>query len=140
MICAYCGQQIADGVSFCTNCGARIAPEAPTAQSSQFTAPTYQQSYQAQPANQYQQYQQNPAPAATGSMPSKGGAIALIVIGFLCGIIWGVIGVVQYGPMKNAIEAGDSATASKKFRNIAIATGIGVFLNVAYVIGAIALS
>lgn len=63
-------------------------------------------------------------------MPNKRNAIILIVIGFICGIIWGIIGVVQYSPMKAAIEAGDVETAQKKYKIIKIATLIGVILNV----------
>ena len=64
------------------------------------------------------------------NMPNKTTAVILIVIGFLCGIIWGIFGIVQYSPMKAAIENGDVETAQKKFRNIKIATLIGVILNV----------
>ena len=69
------------------------------------------------------------------SVPNTTTAIILIVIGFVSGIIWGIIGVVQYGPMKRAIESGDVVTANKKANIIKIATGIGVAVNILAIIG-----
>lgn len=145
MICEYCNSQVPDGSKFCTYCGAQLQaagvsamPQDATPQE-QMATPAYQP-YQQQQEQPYQQQQQQPytAPSATASgMPSKGAAIALIVIGFLCGIIWGVIGIVMYSGMSKAIEAGDLATATTKFRNIAIATGIGVALNVIVILSGV---
>ena len=135
MICEFCGTQVPEGNKFCTNCGAQLpqadavdaaaAPQGATTPQVQMPTPTYQP---------YQQSASSPNVTAA-NMPSKGAAIALIVVGFLCGIIWGIIGVVMYTGMSSAMAAGDAATASSKFRNIAIATGIGVVLNILIVIG-----
>lgn len=114
-----------------------VAPVA--AQPVEYAQPQYAQPQPEQPQyvqpqyaqQQYAQQQYAPiVPANQADMPSKGLAIALIVVGFLCGIIWGIVGFTQYGPMKEAINRGDVATAKDKFKTIAIATGVGVVINV----------
>lgn len=131
MICTYCGTQIPDGTAFCTNCGAKMpvneAPQMPRTDVPPVSAPT-QTPMQPTPAPST--YQSPAGGSSIAGMPNTTTAIVLIVIGFLCGILWGIIGVVQYGPMKTAIEAGDVETANKKFNVIKIATIIGVVLNV----------
>ena len=139
MICQYCGQQIADNVSFCTNCGARLvgadAPgtgSAPVSGAPSFGTPDFGN---AQRAGATPPVGTPDIGAPAASMPNTTTAMILIVVGFLCGIIWGIIGIIQYGPMKTAIELGDAETAQKKFRIITIATAIGVVLNVFAIIG-----
>ena len=126
MICSYCGPQEADGASYCANCGARLsvdsAPEMPKTDKSAAVAPT--------PASMRTASQGPSSSGAIAGMPSTTTAIILIVVGFLCGILWGIIGITQYGSMKKAIEAGDAETANKKFNIIKIATIVGVVLNV----------
>lgn len=63
-------------------------------------------------------------------MPKKGTYIALIVIGFLLGIIWGVYSLTQYSPMMQAVEAGDSTEAWARAKKIKIATILGVVANI----------
>ena len=63
-------------------------------------------------------------------MPKKGNYIALIVVGFLCGILWGVISLTQYKPMMAAIEASDAETAWAKAKVIKIVTIIGIIFNI----------
>jgi len=162
MFCPFCDSQIPDGAATCPACGAQLsavapaatAPATPAAEAPAAATPaaavpaaaasssviptiTPAPTVQAQPAV-YQDGSQNygtQGAASAGSMPSTGAAIALIVVGFLCGILWGIIGVTQYGPMKRAIDAGDAATAQSKFKVIAIATGIGVVANLMFIFG-----
>lgn len=63
-------------------------------------------------------------------MPSKGLYIFFIILGFLCGLIWGIVGVTQYSPMSTAIDAGDYDTAWAKAKVIKIVTFVGLALNI----------
>lgn len=76
------------------------------------------------------------ARSKAADMPNKTVCIVLIVLvlGFLSGVIWGAIGVSQYGGLKRAIDQGDVETARKKARIIYIAFGIGIAVNVLYLI------
>lgn len=83
--CQSCGQEIADGVTFCTSCGAKVEKAEPAAPPVQ--QPVYQQSVQ--PV-----YQQNFAPAANQSKTVSIGAyfglmllFSIPVIGFIACII-----------------------------------------------------
>lgn len=134
MICTYCGSQIPDGKAFCTNCGAKM-PVNETPEMPKFDVP-------AAPAQTQASIQSAPTPSTSqgpvssssvAGMPSTTTAIVLIVIGFVCGILWGIIGLTQYFPLKTAVETGDVETASKKFNIIKIVTIIGIVLNVLFI-------
>lgn len=157
LFCSNCGAQVAAAGDAAMPQGAMPGQEAMPEQG-QAAAPAYQPYQQQEYPGQGTPYQQQEypgqgtpyqqpgysnanvpgqqpafAPASAGpvaGMPNTTVAIVLIVVGFLCGILWGIIGVVQYGPMKRAIEAGDVETAKKKFNIIMIATIIGLVLNV----------
>ena len=149
MFCTSCGSQVPDGTTFCPNCGAQMpvanAPEMPqTPAPAPMPAPSFQQPDQQAGPQQFPGANQvNPAPGPVvtnnggnlAGMPNTTTAIILIVVGFICGIIWGVIGLTQYKPMKNAIAMGDAVTANKKFNVIKIATIIGIVINVLFIIG-----
>ena len=114
MYCKSCGALMRDGAQFCPKCGA-ATNEAPQAI--------------AQP---------QPAPVDMADMPSTGLATVLVVIGFVCGVIWGIIGFTKLKPMKAAIAAGDVETAKKCFGTIRTVTIIGIVLNVLVFMGAMA--
>lgn len=65
-------------------------------------------------------------------MPKKGNYIALVVLGFLLGIVWGIYGITQYSPMVKAIEAGDETEAWTRAKRIKTATLIGAAVNILY--------
>ena len=154
MYCNSCGAQMKDGARFCPKCGTpvEVAPQAyeqvdpqpvnyPTVLSDPrpvtYSAPepdplpvTYAEP---EPQPTYQQ-----TPVSTANMPSLTVATVLVVIGFLCGIIWGVYGLTQRSTLQAAIEAGNVEVANKKFRNIVIATVIGVVLSILASIGRMA--
>lgn len=101
--------------------------------------PQYTQQPPVQPQYTQQQMPPNSYPPVVpagqaANMPSLTVAKVLIVIGFLCGIIWGVVGFTQYKPMKEAIMRGDADTAHKDFRIIAIASALGIVVNVIFLV------
>lgn len=114
MFCNSCGAQIDDGAQFCPVCGAAV---------------------EGAPATTPHPVEQPVATVSTADMPSVGTATVLCVIGFLCGVIWGVYGLTQRSGMKDAIARGDAETAKKKFNHIMIATIIGVVINLLVIIG-----
>ena len=67
------------------------------------------------------------------SVPNTTIAIVMIVIGFISGFIWGIIGLVNYFPMKAALEVGDYVTAAEKYKIIKIVTIIGIVVNVLFI-------
>ena len=155
MYCGKCGTMVSDNGRFCPKCGAPIqpvntaeatqvvapepTPHAPEATPASATTPkrapsrseTYNEYQSPAPSKAIeQQPQASQAPAAPAEkMPSKGLAFFLIVVGFACGVIWGVVGITQYQSMKKAIEAGDAKTAKEKFNFILIITIVGVIIN-----------
>ena len=86
--CMYCGNQIADGLKFCTSCGAALPVEALQTQTpvdagvqQAYAQPSYEQPVQ-QP---YQQYQD-------AADPNDSGSIGWGVLGFLIPIV----GIILY--------------------------------------------
>ena len=78
-----------------------------------------------------QQFQQVPA----GSMPNPNTYLVLVIIGFVCGVIWGALTVSNYTKLKQAVAANNYAMAqdcAKKIRTVII---IGVIINVLVFIG-----
>ncbi len=73
--------------------------------------------------------------AAGGPMPNKTLYTVLLVIGFLCGILWGVLALSPYNKMKAAIDAGDSAEANRQAKKVMIFAVIGIVLNAVMIIG-----
>ena len=71
----------------------------------------------------------------TGSMPSAGLYLFLVIVGFLCGILWGALSVGHYSKLKNAIAAGDIVEARTHANKILIFTLIGVGINVLVFLG-----
>ena len=69
------------------------------------------------------------------NMPKLGTYKVLLVIGFICGILWGVLSLSPYNKMKAAIEADDAATAQSCAKKIRIFVIIGVIINVLVIIG-----
>ena len=69
-----------------------------------------------------------------GPMPNKTLYTVLLVIGFLCGILWGLLALSPYKKMTAAIDAGDSAEANKQAKKVMIFAVIGIVLNAAILI------
>lgn len=67
-------------------------------------------------------------------MPGKGGHLAMVIIGFFLGILWGLLAVFPYIKMNKAIEAGDSATAWAQSKKVKTFFWIGVAVNVVFII------
>ena len=72
---------------------------------------------------------------ARTDMPSTGTYTALLVLGFVLGIIWGALSISPYQKMKAAIAAGDSATAWENAGKIKKYILIGVIVNVIILFG-----
>ena len=73
--------------------------------------------------------------AADGPMPNKTLYTVLLVIGFLCGILWGILALSPYNKMKAAIDAGDSVEANKQAKKVMIFAVIGIVINAVLLIG-----
>ena len=71
-------------------------------------------------------------------MPKPGGYLAMVIIGFFLGIIWGLLSIGSYNKMKNAIAMGDVVQARKSAKNITIIFIIGVVVNVLFILGSLA--
>ncbi len=71
-------------------------------------------------------------------MPNKGGHTAMLIIGFILGILWGVLMISPYSKMKAAIEAGDAETAWAKSKTVKTIFWIGVAVNVLFIIISVA--
>ena len=68
-------------------------------------------------------------------MPSKGGHLALVILGFVLGVLWGVLAIFPYRNMTAAINSGDVETAQANAKKIRIYVIIGVVLNVLVLLG-----
>ena len=68
-------------------------------------------------------------------MPSKGGHLALVILGFVLGILWGVLAIFPYRKMTAAIASGDVETAQANAKKIKIYIIIGIAINILVVIG-----
>ncbi len=62
-------------------------------------------------------------------MPSKTWYCFLIVLGFLCGILWGALALGSYSRMKAAIIEGSEDAAWGYAKRIRIFTAIGLVIN-----------
>ena len=63
-------------------------------------------------------------------MPNKTTYTVLLVLGFLLGIIWGILAISPYTKMKKAIDEGDQATARDNAKSIKTYIIIGLIVNV----------
>jgi len=68
-------------------------------------------------------------------MPKKGLYACMMVIGFLCGILWGVLSVGYYKKMTTAITNGNTEEAWANARKIRNVTIVGVIVAVLVIIG-----
>ena len=63
-------------------------------------------------------------------MPSKGGYLALVILGFLLGIIWGILSIGPYQRLKAAVDADDYYTAQENAGKIKRLIIIGIIVNI----------
>lgn len=119
-------------------------------QQNQYQNQGYQQPNGYQP-NQYQN--QNPYgyqqpnqfgqqnfgyPAA--NMPNVNTYLILVIVGFVCGVIWGCISIGAYNKLKQAVSFNDYDGAIKNANKIKTVTIIGVIVNILFIIIRISLS
>ena len=71
----------------------------------------------------------------TRPMPSAGTYLALTIIGFFLGILWGILCLSPYKKMKAAIEVGNADEAWKNAGTIRTLFIIGLVINVVLIIG-----
>jgi hypothetical protein len=67
-------------------------------------------------------------------MPSKGGHLAMVIIGFFLGILWGILAISPYRKMSAAIDAGGEAAAWENPKKVKTFFWIGVAVNVLFII------
>ena len=63
-------------------------------------------------------------------MPSKGGYLALVIFGFILGIVWGVLSLGPYRNLKAAVDADDYYTAQENAKKIKRYILIGIVVNI----------
>lgn len=148
MYCPLCGAEIRVARGFCPQCGGDLNEAVGEPQELERPVQTGAPTVSEQPAWADSTHSEPPTSQTITSsssptnsdMPSAGTSMVLIVVGFLCGVVWGAVGLSQYGALKSAIEMGDVETAKKKasfIRNITIA---GVVINLLVIMGAYARS
>ena len=71
-------------------------------------------------------------------MPNKGTYLALVIVGFVLGIIWGAISISPYMNLGKCIEAGDVDGAWENANKIKKYVLIGLAVNVVVIIGRMA--
>ena len=71
-------------------------------------------------------------------MPSKGANLAMVIIGFFLGVLWGALSIGPYRKLKVAVDNGDVAEAQANAKKIRIFFIIGVVVNVLFIIGSLA--
>ena len=71
-------------------------------------------------------------------MPSKGANLAMVIIGFFLGILWGILSIGPYQKLKLAIDNGDVEEAQANAKKIRIFFIIGVVVNVLFIIVSLA--
>ena len=143
MFCPQCGNNNADGVAFCANCGAPLnAQQQQQAPQQQYQAP--QQQYQA-PQQQYQAPQYQPqmpyTPVPKPELPGKGMGITAMILGiaaisFYCfwflsiplGIVALVLGANASGKAKRAGMKNGMAVAGIITGSIGLGIGAIWFL------------
>ena len=64
------------------------------------------------------------------NMPSTGLYLFLTILGFLFGILWGILCIGPYRTLKVAVANGDGVLAQEQAKKIRIYVIIGVVLNV----------
>ena len=97
------------------------------------------------PYAQQPPYQANPTAVrgpevnpAAGKMPSKGLHLTLTILGFLLGVLWGILCMGPYKAMSAAILNGDVEEAKKNAKKIRTFFIIGMVVNVLFVVGRMA--
>ncbi|MBQ3667876.1 MAG: hypothetical protein II920_01485 [Clostridia bacterium] len=73
-------------------------------------------------------------------MPSKGLYTFLMIVGWLCGALWGALSIAPLVRMRNAIREGDSFTAWDNARKIRTYVIIGAVINVVFIFISIAMN
>ena len=71
-------------------------------------------------------------------MPSKSTYLVLVIVGFLFGILWGLLSLSPYNKLKVAVDNGDVEEANANAKKIRIFVIIGVVLNILVLIGRMA--
>ena len=74
------------------------------------------------------------------NMPNKTTYLILVIIGFVAGILWGILSISPYTKLKAAVDAGDVETAQANAKKIRIFVIIGIVINVLAIIGRLAQS
>lgn len=72
------------------------------------------------------------------NMPSTGLYLALTIIGFFLGVLWGALSISPYNKLKAAVAAGDADEANANAKKIRTYFIIGLVLNVLIIIGRVA--
>ena len=106
--------------------------------------PYGQEPYGNDPFNRSQPY--NNAPngyppeygAAAGKMPNKSLYTVLLVLGFICGLLWGFLALGPYKRMNEAINYGNAAEAQAQAKKVSLFCIIGIIVNALIIIGRLA--
>ncbi|MBR1758637.1 MAG: CD225/dispanin family protein [Lachnospiraceae bacterium] len=72
------------------------------------------------------------------NMPSKTTYLVLTIVGFVFGLIWGILCISPYNKLKVAVDEGDVETAQANAKKIRTFVIIGIVLNILLFIGQMA--
>lgn len=110
MFCANCGQQVDDGLKFCTICGAPLTEEAVVSAAATTTMPTTIYAEQSQASNYVDQSQFNTPPQKKSKKPLVIILIAILVIAIALVVVFVVLKPFDTGK-SSSLSSGPAATA-----------------------------
>ena len=67
-------------------------------------------------------------------MPRKGSHLAMLIVSFVLGVLWGLLGLGPFKRMNAAVAAGDAETAWANAKKVELFFWIAIVLNVIFIL------